>query len=67
MAASTSSSSVSIMNQPLLLLSNMSNIMTVKLDNTNYVVWKHQIKMVLETYSLFELLEDPQLIPEKFL
>ena len=55
------------MNQPLLLLSNMSNIMTVKLDNTNYVVWKHQIKMVLETYSLFELLEDPQLIPEKFL
>ena len=67
MAASTSSSLVSIMNQPLLLLSNMSNIMTVKLDNTNYVVWKHQIKMVLETYSLFELLEDPQLIPEKFL
>ncbi|KAK4608149.1 hypothetical protein RGQ29_001815 [Quercus rubra] len=65
MAASTSSSSVSIMNQPLLLLSNMSNIMTVKLDNTNYVVWKHQITMVFETYSLFELLEDPQLIPEK--
>ena len=67
MAASTSSSSVSIVNQPLLLLSNMSNMMTVKLDNTNYIVWKHQITMVLETYSLFELLEDPQLIPEKFL
>ena len=67
MAASTSSSSVSITNQPLLLLSNMSNMMTVKLDNTNYIVWKHQITMVLETYSLFELLEDPQLIPEKFL
>ena len=55
------------MNQPLLLLSNMSNMMTVKLDNTNYIVWKHQITMVLETYSLFELLEDPQLIPKKFL
>ena len=42
-------------------------MMTVKLDNTNYIVWKHQISMVLETYSLFELLEEPQLIPEKFL
>nr|POF27177.1 hypothetical protein CFP56_08547 [Quercus suber] len=45
----------------------MSNMMTVKLDNTNYIVWKHQITMVLETYSLFELLEDPQLVPDKYL
>ena len=51
----------------LLLLSNMLNMMTVKLDNTNYIVWKHQISMVLETYSLFELLEEPQLIPKKFI
>ena len=55
------------MNQPLLLLSNMSNMMTVKLDNTNYIVWKHQITMILETYSFYELLEEPQLAPEKFL
>ena len=66
--SSTSSiSTVNLVNQPLLLLSNMSNMMTVKLDNTNYIVWKHQISMILETYSLFELLEEPQLIPEKFL
>ena len=63
----TSNSSVNILNQPLLLLSNMANMMTIKLDNTNYIVWKHQITMVLETYSLFELIEEPQLIPEKFL
>lgn len=66
-SSSSSSSAVNLVNQPLLLLSNMSNMMTVKLDNTNYIVWKHQISMVLETYSLFELLEEPQLIPEKFL
>ena len=64
LATSISSSLVSVMNQSLLLLSNMANMMTVKLD---YVVWKHQISIVLETYSLFELLEDPQLLPEKFL
>ena len=51
-------------NQPLLLLSNM---MTVKLDSSNYTIWKHQISMVLETYFLFELLDDTQPIPEKFL
>ena len=67
MATSSSSSSVNVMNQPLLLLSNMANMVTVKLDNTKYIVWKHQISMVLENYSLFELLEDPQLILEKFL
>ena len=73
MASSSSTSSMStgsttnLVNQPLLLLSNMSNMMTVKLDNTNYIVWKHQISMVLETYSLYELLEEPQLVLEKFL
>ena len=63
----SSSSVANLVNQPLLLLSNMSNMMTVKQDNTNYIVWKYQISMVLETYSLFELLEEPQLIPKKFL
>nr|POE53724.1 hypothetical protein CFP56_49290 [Quercus suber] len=66
-SSSTSSMSSGLVNQPLLLLSNMSNMMTVKLENTNYIVWKHQISMVLETYSLYELLEEPQLVPEKFL
>ena len=42
-------------------------MMPIKLDNTNYIVWKHQITMVLETYWMFELLEEPQLIPEMYL
>ena len=66
-SSTTSSSTMNVMNQPLLLLSNMSNMMTVKLDNSNHIVWKRQISMVLETYSLFELLEEPQLVPKKFL
>ena len=57
---------INLMNQPLLLLSNMSNMIIVKLDNTNYIVWKHQITMVLETYSMFELLDETQLVPDKF-
>nr|POF03676.1 hypothetical protein CFP56_34433 [Quercus suber] len=59
--------SFNLTNQPLLLLSNMSNMMTVKLDSSNYIVWKYQISMVLETYSMFELLDEVSLVPEKFL
>ena len=55
-SSTTFGSTMNVMNQPLLLLSNMSNMMTIKLDNANYIVWKHQISMILETYSLFELL-----------
>ena len=60
MAHSTTSSSMNLMNQPILLLSNMANMMIVKLDSTNYIVWKHQITMVLETYSMFDLLDEMQ-------
>ena len=45
----------------------MANMMTIKLDNLNYIVWKHQISMVLETYSMIELLDEVQLVPKKFL
>nr|POE88985.1 hypothetical protein CFP56_39825 [Quercus suber] len=72
MAASSSSvfssnSAVTILNQSLLLLSNMANMMTKKLDNTNYIVWRHQMTMVLEMYSLFELIKEPQLILDQYL
>ena len=40
-SSTVSNSTVNVMNQPLLLLSNMENMMMVKLDNSNYIVWKH--------------------------
>ena len=64
MPSTSTYTSINLTNQPLLLLSNM---MTVKLNSSNYMVWKHQISMVLETYSMFELLDEVPLIPEKFL
>ena len=35
---------------PLLLLSNMSNLMSIMLDYTNYIPWKHQLITILEAY-----------------
>ena len=43
-------------NSSLLLLSNMSSMMTVKLDYGNYIVWKHQIEVILDTYSMIDVL-----------
>ena len=64
MPSTSTYTSINFTNQPLLLLSNM---MTVKLDSSNYIVWKHKISMMLETYSMFELLDEVPLILEKFL
>ena len=51
----------------LLLLSNMSSMMTVKLDYSNYTVWKHQIEVILETYSMIDILDESITIPNHFL
>jgi len=54
-------------NASLLLLSNMSSMMTVKLDYGNYIVWKHQIEVILETYSMIDILDDSITAPDRFL
>ena len=55
------------MNTSLLLLSNMSSMMTVKLDYGNYIVWKHQIEVILDTYSMIDFLDDSITALDRFL
>uniref|UniRef100_A0A2N9EZF0 Retrotransposon Copia-like N-terminal domain-containing protein n=1 Tax=Fagus sylvatica TaxID=28930 RepID=A0A2N9EZF0_FAGSY len=52
---------------PIFLLSNISNYVTVKLDHSNYLMWKFQITGILDAYSLLDHLEDPTPCPSKFL
>ena len=54
-------------NTSLLLLSNMSSVMTVKLDYGNYVIWKHQIEVILDTYSMIDVLDDSISVLDRFL
>ncbi|XP_065620524.1 uncharacterized protein LOC136063700 [Quercus suber] len=54
-------------NTSLLLLSNMSSMMTVKLDYENYIVWKHQIEVILDAYSMIDVLDDSITDPDRFL
>uniref|UniRef100_A0A2N9HAK4 Reverse transcriptase Ty1/copia-type domain-containing protein n=1 Tax=Fagus sylvatica TaxID=28930 RepID=A0A2N9HAK4_FAGSY len=52
---------------PFFLLSNFSNYVTVKLDHTNYLMWKFQVTGILDAYSLLDHLEDPTPCPSKWL
>ena len=54
-------------NPLLLLLFNMASMMTVKLDYNNYLVWRHQIEVILEAYSMINFIEDNLEAPNPFL
>jgi transposase InsO family protein len=60
----TSSSS---MQAPLLILSNMSNLMSVKLDSSNFIVWKHQLSSILKAYSMIDFVDGTIPSPSRFL
>lgn len=51
---------------PLLLLSNMSNLMSIKLDYTNYIPWRHQLVTILEAYSLIEHIDGIAIKPSPY-
>ena len=64
---STTTTTSSLVNPSLLLLSNMSSMMTGKLNFTNYIVWKHQIIVILEAYAMIGFLDDSCVAPDHFL
>ena len=64
---STTTTTIPLVNPSLLLLSNMSSMMTVKLDFTNYIVWKHQIVVILEAYAMIGFLEESCVAQDPFL
>ena len=57
----------SLVNPSLLLLSNMASMMTMKLDFTNYMVWKHQIVVILEAYAMIGFFDGSCVAPDPFL
>jgi hypothetical protein len=51
----------------LMLLNNMSNLMSTKLDSSNYMIWKLQISAVLDAYSVIDHLDGSTSQPSQFL
>ena len=63
----TMANPITHINPSLLLLSNMSSMVTIKLDFSNYIVWKHQIEVILETYSMIYAIDETTVAPDQFL
>uniref|UniRef100_A0A2N9ISB5 Integrase catalytic domain-containing protein n=1 Tax=Fagus sylvatica TaxID=28930 RepID=A0A2N9ISB5_FAGSY len=55
------------LSHPLMLLNNMSNLMSTKLDSSNYMIWKLQISAVLDAYSVIDHLDGSTSQPSQFL
>ncbi len=72
MATSSSSTSFSpssnppgtISQTPILLL---KDLVSVKLDATNYVIWKYQILSIFESYSLLDMVDGTSSLPAQYL
>ena len=45
-------------NPSLLQLSNMASMMIGKLDYDNHLVWRHQIEVILEAYSMINFIKN---------
>ena len=67
MASANSPITIPSNQSPLLLLNNMSTLMSTKLDSSNYMIWKLQITAVLDAYSMLEHLDGSIPKPNQFL
>jgi transposase InsO family protein len=67
MASANSSLNIPSNQSPLLLLNNMSNLMSTKLDSSNFMIWKLQITAVLDAYSMLDHLDGSIPKPDQFL
>uniref|UniRef100_A0A2N9FJQ3 Integrase catalytic domain-containing protein n=1 Tax=Fagus sylvatica TaxID=28930 RepID=A0A2N9FJQ3_FAGSY len=67
MASANSSLNIPSNQSPLLLLNNMSNLMSTKLDSSNFMIWKLQITAVLDAYSMLDHLDGSIPKPNQFL
>ena len=47
----------STITQPMILLSSITNLVSVKLDHSNYMLWKFQICSTLNAYTLFDIVD----------
>ncbi|KAL4554195.1 hypothetical protein LXL04_039688 [Taraxacum kok-saghyz] len=54
---------IPVSSSPLLPITNISNFVSVKLNEDNYLVWKHQISSVFESLDLIKFVNGTSLQP----
>ncbi|KAA0067173.1 retrotransposon protein [Cucumis melo var. makuwa] len=62
-----SSSNSFVPTSTLFLLSNICNLVPIRLDSTNYILWKYQVSSILKAHSFFGHIDDTLPCPPKHL
>ena len=61
------SSQLQIVQSPITsLLPPISTAITMKLDDTNYVIWKFQMKILLESHGILGFVDGTRKCPSRF-
>ena len=50
----------------MILLSSITNLVSVKLDHSNYMLWKFQICSTLSAYALLDIVDGTYPCPDKY-
>ncbi|KAK6143064.1 hypothetical protein DH2020_023412 [Rehmannia glutinosa] len=66
MSTDSSKSSTSISSSTPQIISPHSQLVTVKLDDSNYLVWKQQVLTAIKGYGLEDFISEQSNVPEKF-
>jgi hypothetical protein len=64
---SSSYQAMNTISTPMILLSNITNLVSVKLDQNNFMLWKFQITSTLKAYKLLDVVNGSYPCPEMYL
>lgn len=55
------------LTSPIFLLSNICNLVSIRLDSSNFVLWKFQLTSILKAHKLFGFVDGSLPAPSKVL
>lgn len=66
-SSQNASSSFGDLHSPNFLLSNICNLISIRLDSSNYILLKFQLTAILKAHKLFGFIDSSLAQPERFL
>ncbi|XP_022150845.1 uncharacterized protein LOC111018892 [Momordica charantia] len=64
---SSSTNTKKDLHSPIFLLSNICNLVSIRLDSTDFILWKFQLTAILKAHKLFGFIDGSVSAPSQFL
>lgn len=64
--ADSGTSAISATSAPSFVISNISNLVSIKLDRHNYLLWRSQFEPLLLSHDLMGFVDGSNTCPEKY-